>query len=334
MPGIIIKIRLLQFYRLIRGIGVFRMVFLLLIAGFVVFVACNLLTKPGYTPAIAAVMSVIILSIHISRRDRNFLLMVHRRPYFIYLTEYFLIMLPFMVIAFVVSNFKAAGLLLAPCFLVPFIHVKADFQAGLSLLKILVNPFNLQHNLAGSMRLPLKNPLAFEWISGLRSNFIVLIPVYLVVLAFSFRAIVAPVGMLIISGIISGFYYYGEPREFIEIFASGPSAFIARKMIVSIKYLSCLLSPIVLLSLVFQPGTWYWIIGAWVVSCIFQVVTIIFKYALFRENSDLSSNGLIVLFNIMCILLPFFWPVPIIMGSRYYLKAKQNLKPYFDDHNT
>lgn len=334
MPAIIIKIRLLQFYRLIRGIGIFRMVFLLFIAGFVVFVAFNLLTERGYTLIFAAVMSVIIVSIHISRNDRNFIRMFYNRPYYIYLTEYFLIMLPFVVIALVVKNYRTAGLLLTPCFLIPFINFKADIQAGFSLLKILVNPFKTQHDFAGLMRLPLRNPLAFEWISGLRSNFIILIPVYLVVLTFSFRAIVAPVGMLIISGIISGFYYYGEPREFIEIFASGPSDFMIRKMAISIKYLSYLLSPIMVLALIFQPGTWYLIVGAWVVSCFFQVVTIIFKYALFRENRDLNSNGLLVLFNIMCILLPFFWPVPIIMGSRYYLKAKQNLKPYFDDHNT
>lgn len=334
MPAIIIKIRLLQFYRLIKGFGIFRIVFLLLLAAFVLFITFNLLAEPSHTILFIAVISVIVLSIHISRRDRNFLLMVHKRPYFIYLTEYFLIMLPFIVIALVVSNYKAAGLLSAPCFLVPLINFKADIQGGLSLLKILVNPFNARHNLAGSMRMPLKNPLAFEWISGLRSNFIILVPVYLVVLAFSFRAIVAPVGMLIITGIISGFYYYGETREFIEIFANGPSDFMVRKMTIAIKYLSYLLSPIAAVALIFQPATWYWIVGAWVVSCIFQVITIIFKYALFRENSDLNRNGLIVLFNIMCILLPFFWPVPIIMGSRYYLKAKQNLKPYFNDYNT
>ncbi|NJM14177.1 MAG: ATP-binding cassette domain-containing protein [Bacteroidales bacterium] len=35
---------------------------------------------------------------------------------------------------------------------------------------------------------------------------------------------------------------------------------------------------------------------------------------------------MIIYLNIMCILLPFFWPLPIIMGLRYFFKAKMDLK--------
>ena len=99
------------------------------------------------------------------------------------------------------------------------------------------------------------------------------------------------------------------------------------------KNLLILLSPIIIISLIFQFETWYLIAGAIVISLLFQILAIIFKYALFDENKDLGRNGMIVFINILFLLLPFLWPVPIIMGTLYYFKARKNLNRYFNDNN-
>jgi putative effector of murein hydrolase len=132
---------------------------------------------------------------------------------------------------------------------------------------------------------------------------------------------------------VSGFYYYGESREFIELFSRDYRTFLVEKIKLSVRYLLVLLIPIVFISMIFQPGTWYYIIGAIIIATLIQIITIVFKYALFAENEDLGRNGIIISINVICILIPFLWPLPIIMGIKYYFKAQNNLKKYLDDIN-
>ena len=87
--------------------------------------------------------------------------------------------------------------------------------------------------------------------------------------------------------------------------------------------------PILLIAVICQPATWYYLIGAIIISILIQVISIIFKYALFEENISLSRNSIIVFLNILFIIVPLFWLVPLIMGIKYYIKAQNNLKEYF-----
>jgi hypothetical protein len=333
MVARIIIIRFLQFYRLISGIGAFRIIFMLLLAVFAVFIAYNVLEEPSYTAGFSAVMTFALLSLHITRKDKRFLRILSDRYRLVFLAEYLLALLPFVVISLMVANLTAAIVLLLLCLVIPWIRLHADLQDASSLLRFLINPVKSKLSLGLNVGMPVRDPLAFEWISGWRSYFIVLIPVYLIVLGFSFTYLVAPIGMMVLSLLITGIHYQGEPREFIEIFADSPSAFLFRKIRKAAVYLCMLFLPIAVIALIFQPHTWYMILGALFLSCVFHLISIVFKYALFKENSDLSSNGMIVLLNILCVLLPFFWPLPVIMGARYYQKAIQNLKPYFNDHS-
>jgi hypothetical protein len=199
------------------------------------------------------------------------------------------------------------------------------------LFKLIVNPFNSGHNSRLNIDLSFISCYAFEWKSGIRRNLFVLIPLYLLFLLFSFRPYVAPVGLIILSVVVSGFYLYGESRDFMEIFAVNPKQFLLRKIKMDLKYLMLIYIPIILLTLIFQIHTWYYLLGALIVSILIQIIAIIFKYALFMENSDLSRNSMIVFLNIVFIIVPLFWLVPLVMGIRYYFKAKTNIKKYIYD---
>jgi putative effector of murein hydrolase len=131
--------------------------------------------------------------------------------------------------------------------------------------------------------------------------------------------------------LISGFYFYGESREFVELFAKNPKQFMLRKIYFNLRPLFIIFVPILIVALIFQPADWYYLIGALVVSILIQILTIIFKYGLFEENANLSRNSIIVFTNILFVIVPLFWPVPLIMGIRYYAKAQKNLKQYFHD---
>ena len=328
----IFKIRLSQFSRLLKGIGLFRIIALLLIVWFVSFLVYQILILPENTITSLIVIVLLLLSIHASRNDKLFIKTTIKRPYLIYLSEYLLLILPFLVIWIVHLNWIGAGLLILSVLLTPLLAINLNLQILGSVIRMLMNPFHSNFNSKFKISLPFISFRSFEWISGIRRNFILLFPVYLIIIAFSFKPYVAVVGMIFFSILVSGFYYQGEPREFVELFAKNPREFMRRKIVINLKQLIILFSPMLIIAMIFQTHTWYYLIGAVFISFLIQVITIIFKYGLFEENASLNRNSIIVSINIVFVILPLF-PVPIILSILYYKKACENLKTYVHDQS-
>ena len=326
-----IKIRLLQFFRLLKGIGLLRIIIVLLILWFTTYMVFHFLILPENTVKSLIAIGLFLLSLQVSRNDKHFIKTTIKNPYSIYLGEYLLLILPFLVIWIVYSNWIGVGLLILIILLIPLISINLKLRYLGSVIKFLIYPFNSNLNSKFKVRLPFISISSFEWISGIRRNLILLIPVYLFILAFSFKPNVAVVGLIFLSILISGFYYYGEPREFVELFAKNPRDFILRKILINLKQLIILFAPILIIAIIFQTHTWYYLIGAIIISFLIQVLTIIFKYGLFEENANLNRNSIIVFLNILFVIMPMFLPVPIIMSIKYYKKARENLKEYYHD---
>jgi hypothetical protein len=280
----------------------------------------------------SVIAGLLILTLHASRKDKRFIRINFENGYTIFLIEYIVISLPLLIIFCLFNDWRNLIITSLIIFLVPAINLNTGSADIPSFLK-LFNPFSSNLRLRFNIKIPFVKPEAFEWISGIRRYFIVFVPVYLIILAFSFKAYVAPIGLLVISAVISGFYFYGESRDFIELFSQNYKMFLILKIRLSVKYLFILFIPIVTIALIFQPSTWYFITGAIIIAAIIQIIAVIFKYALFSENSDLGHNSIIVFINVICVLVPFLWPLPIVMGIKYYLKAQNNLKNYLDDNN-
>jgi hypothetical protein len=318
---------------LFKEIGLLRILIFIALLAFVSLFILQTVKQADNSVSVSIIAGSIILSIHASRKDKRFLRMNFNRSYLIFLVEYFILAFPVIVTFFIFKEWENIIILCLSCLLIPGIYLNLGSANVSSVVKILLNPFSSNLSFRLNIKIPVSNPRSFEWISGFRHYFIIIIPVYLLFFAFSFKEYVGPAGMIILSVIISGFYFYGESREFIELFSRNYKSFLFQKVILDLKLLFVLFIPIVITSLIFQPGTWYYIIGAIIISALVQIITIIFKYALFAENKDLGRNGIIVFLNVLCILLPFFWPLPIIMGIRYYFKAQNNLKKYLNDIN-
>jgi ABC-type multidrug transport system fused ATPase/permease subunit len=65
------------------------------------------------------------------------------------------------------------------------------------------------------------------------------------------------------------------------------------------------------------------------ISYAIQVLIIVIKYSLFRENSNLERNSLIHIISVICLLLPFIWPLPVFIGIRSYRKLLKIYTPIF-----
>jgi len=327
----ILKIRFIQVLRLIKEIGLLRTLVLAIFLIFITLLICQSVKQANNSKIVSILSGLVILLIHASRKDKRFIKINFKLSYFIFLVEYLVISFPVLLICCIFNEWENFIILFLFCLLIPRIYLNLGLNNVSSGLKLLLNPFGSNFSLKLNIPMPVNNPKAFEIISGIRKNFIFIILIYLFFLTFSFKAYIGPAGIVILAIFFSGFYYIGESRDFIGLFSSNYKLFIVQKIKICLKYSVILFVPVVIMTLIFQPSTWYFLIAAIILAIGSQIITIIFKYALFTENADLSHNGIIVFINVICMLLPFLWPLPIIMGIRYYFKGLKKLKYYLND---
>jgi hypothetical protein len=327
---VILKIRGIQIFRLLKEIGLLRALILFVILAFASLLLFQAIKRVQGSGSISLIAGIAVLMIHASRKDKRFIKINFRNGYFIFLIEYLILMFPLICVCCIFQDWKNSLILIIVCSIVPRIYMNLGLRNSSSSLKFLLKPFHLNLQSKFTIGIPIRNPKSFEWISGLRRNFIIFVPLYILFLVFSFNAYVGPVGLIVLSLFVSGFYFYGESREFIILFSRNYKTFIFQKIKASARYLMILSIPIAIVSLAFHWETWYYVTGAIIISILIQAISIIFKYALFDENTDLGRNGIIVYFNVACILIPFLWPLSLIMGIRYYFKAQNNLKKYLE----
>jgi hypothetical protein len=322
---LILRIRIKQLYRLFHNIDFIRLLFLLLLLAVVSIMLFGWSSRREYIAWWITFCSLIIMSIHLSRKDKGFISGITRQPFLIFCAEYLMLLIP--VFAFFLLHRNWAGFYLVPVILL------------ISLMKGRVitsaNETGIWHTgmtirLPGSRQISTGNPAMFEWNSGLRHTWLFYGFIYFVILAFSFKGYVSHIGLILISVLVSGYYFNGEPRQFIEVFSYSASNFIKRKVWLGFKYLTVVNLPIVLISLIAQTEMWYLLILAQFIAFVILFLAIVFKYGLFRENANLERNSPILMITIIGLLLPFLWPLPVYMGIRYYRKALKNLKPYFN----
>jgi hypothetical protein len=331
LPFQIIILRFKQLVRLFKGIDFIRLFFLLLIMAVISLMLYGWSSNKTFIPFWISLHSLLFIGIHISRKDKAFICMISGKPWLIFFTEYVLLSLPVLVFFSIHANWT--GLLVIPLLLV--ISLSYIVTGGQRKGKAEVF-FSRQQNILRFRtvkKVSTGNPLLFEWNSAFRQTHLFFGFIYLIIVSFSFKGYVAHIGIILLSAIISGCYFYGEPRLFIEVFANSAREFIFRKILLNYKYLGILYMPIVAISLISQTEMWYLLLIALFIGFIIQFLAIVFKYGLFRENSDLERNAMILYTSVIGVLLPFIWPLPVFMGIRYYRKAIKNLTPYFHGTN-
>ena len=94
----VLKLRLLQFLRVLKEIGLIRIIILSLLFCIVPILAYHFLVPPKNTIKWLIVIGLLLLFIHSYRKDDHFLKIIINNPYLIYLSEYLLLTLPFFII--------------------------------------------------------------------------------------------------------------------------------------------------------------------------------------------------------------------------------------------
>src|SRR6218665_75317 len=276
----------LRYFQLKRDLGFW--VLLIAAGAFYLYYQAALFSRQyslGFT--LAAVAG--LYSYQLNRRDLAFVKHYLQKPDLQILFNYTLLILPLSLGLALAGNWDHALLLHASAAIVSRLRPKAG-----TLKLAFISRF-----------VPAKQ---FEWISGLRKNFYVIVPLLLVAIILSPVKFFALLALFLLNSTFLSFYGIYEPRHMLNPHHLEPAEFIDRKVNYSIKLLLLTNGPLLLVNALFHPES------AWFGVCFlfgFVLLTacaVNIKYAHYRPNELQGFHAdFLVLYG--SILLPYLLPL-------------------------
>jgi hypothetical protein len=313
--GRILKIRLLQFYQILLELGLLRVFFLLGLLIFALFYLFSNVSKGENIDFVSGFFILLVLSIHLKRKDKAFLYINVLNPYKIFLIEYLLVSSPIMVLLFYFGFWQYALIIITFLIFISFVKI------GIRIASI---------NTKIQEWIPNDN---FEWKSGVRRNLLVFIPLYLVGLTTSFYPASVPVILLILTVVILNFYDNPEPVDILISKELAPKPFLKEKLLKHLITYFIFSLPLVILFMVFNAGYYYIILFEYIVLSILLLYSILLKYAYYRPNVKSGATKIFTNIGVLSILVPFLLPIVLVLIIKFAFQANQNLKFYLDDYN-
>ncbi len=318
-----LRIRLLQLKRSFSGLPA---LYWLIIAIAVLYAFYGLSVKMNdYSFSIIVMFAgpVLIASLHFARRDHRFLNILSPHPWKIYLREYFTLMIP--VLLLFVFHQHWSLILFSIFELLVFVGI-------ISLVPVRSN--NAKTFAVVPVRITSLIPVpGFEWTSGYRRWGLQVLLFYLLAIGLSFLPFASLFLLAFLTFVISGFYTHGESLAILNAGNLGASAFLRKKILRHSKFTSLFLLPALIIYLFQHPEHWYMVLIAWFVYMINIFYFITLKYALYRPDKKLTADSIWVALLFASTLIPFLFPIPMIVALRNYSLSKINLKIYLDDHS-
>ncbi|MGZ2369606.1 hypothetical protein ACXR6G_07450 [Ancylomarina sp. YFZ004] len=315
MIGEFINIRFKQVYREIKGIGLFRVIFLaglLVFLGFILFKQTEILPNVYYFSGIY--LSVIVL-IQLIRHDKLFLKSHFNNYKLICLTEYSILTIPLLLCLIYHSHW----LLIFISFLSLFLIANLDFK---------VKPRDLNTKIQQCIPYD-----CFEWKGGLRKFFLFIVPLWIISLTTSFFIGSVPIAIFILGLVPFGFYEKSEPYQMILAYEMSTRRFLFHKISLQIILFSVITIPLVLTFMFFHYEHWYIPIVEYIIFISLHIYFILAKYAFYEPNSKSPITVIFGSIGATAIFIPFLLPVVWLLSVWFYIKSTNKLNLYLNDYN-
>lgn len=309
LAGYLFRLRFRQINRILNEVGLVRIMLLL----FIVSPYAWMLFKTTWDgmPNGWLVTAVFMLLGHTRRKDGAIFRIAGFRPVFVFLIEYLAVSIPFLVSFGVHANLMWLG-------------IAAAFPVLLALL-----PSGFVKKIRGARRR--KSPFPahqFEWISGFRKHGVLLVAFFLAGTGLSFLIWATPVAVVLISGMISSFYYENEPAQVLQASPDSPGAFLRKKVIIAIRNTTLFTAPPLLVYVFLNLEMWPLGIAISLVSLWMVATAVIVKYAFFSPGTQRPRNALMVGLGVFAWIFPFFLPPVIALLIRFWQQAKSRITPF------
>lgn len=303
-----LKIRLLQIYRLFLEIGIFRTVFLFLLAVHGIYVLYKVLSSAPWL-CVALTFSL-LLWLHHKRKDKSFLaLLFGIQSRYIYLLEYTVLALPSLIFLLLHKDMTWLLILAIAVAALPHISIKPFFKRS-------------------TLNVDFFPRTAFEWKSGFRSSLFFTVILITCGTIWAERTFIPVTVIVLLTIIWSSYNLYSESRLMIEVFKWTPFRYLIHKISRQFAFSFCLLLPVNISFLYWNAHYWHILLFVNLVCHLVQSLSICFKYAMFVPNKNLQVNLILLCSAIGLFFFPWTAPVPVIILVIYFIRALNNLNKY------
>jgi len=310
--AILLYIRLIQAKRELNSAG-FGVLIIFGILSYLIYAAYTFFLKSPDAYYLTAFLFLICVALQSYRNDKQFVYVHIRKPHFEMYLEYLAFTLVFSISSLFTDNWICFPVLLAALLLIPFLKFTVKQKTYFTTISTVIQAYD------------------FEWISGFRKSFGILIPLYLLAIGFSWFRILPLLILWFITLIIASFYTECEPLHILKEGDPSSSKLLKSKLIRMMKYTFILYMPVLVVNTIFNPE--YWILNLLFIPLQMSLVgySICLKYSSYEPNKNAIGNNVILSIVSLGSIIPYFLPIPLLMTVFTYGKAKKNLNIYLND---
>lgn len=265
-------------------------------------------------PAWILILPFVCLGYHQHRKDKRILQQIFlEKAWRIYYFEYAVFMLPFVLWTVLWSHTVLSAVI---AFILLFLVTRFSLKIPITIFKLRINHFWIPKHL-------------FEWRSNFRQRGWLTYLLYFLTIIIGFWQWAGFIGIGVIILSLAGCYDYCENLLILKYRHNRAKNFLWDKLLSHSLFLGKFLSPILLFYFLKYPENWL----AYFLLCLIYwfnfVVFILIKYKSYIPNHSISSGKVISGLIFLGILLPYFFPISLVIFILFYPKAIQNLKTYF-----
>lgn len=315
MPLALINIRFLQLVRALKEGGLGAVLLPFFISGLSI-ASYKAYQNIQYAPLLTGLLLFMCISLHLKRKDKRFAQLFishwHAQMY----VEYVILTFPFAFTALFTANYHLFPILLILLWIVPYIRYSPNQKTA---FKNISNLFPASY--------------AIEWISGIRTSYLSLIPLYLFAVATCWMRFLPLLLLWFLTTLIINFYNEHEALHLLKAQHTHAKDFLNQKIKKHSMFIIYLYIPVLFVNTLFNPD----FLDINLLFLLVQLSLLIFainaKYASYvPAQQNLASNITVAIISISSII-PYLLPLPLIFAISYYQKAIQNLNSYFHDSN-
>lgn len=311
MDSLLVKIllfRLKQCRRILKKVGFVRTILLaIIVVSYLIFEVPVLIS--GNSISAVLVYPLIILPIHLLRRDQVFLRKLDLQKKVILAGEYHSLVFPFSLFIIYYQQWLViflGHLLITIILLLPSVRVEKRYRGNNRFIKLI--PFKL-----------------FEWRSYFRRRRLFLPVAFALTASLSPNAIAMAVAMLIVASSLSEAFTHLETKELIDAYSGNPN-FLRSKLKDHSVFIHVLFLPLYLLFLLFHFEFWYIFVLLLIIIECSVCFCILYKYSWFGITESVIYNQ--IPFAIFFISTILFFPIGLTILYLYWKKAANALPDY------
>ena len=302
----ILKIR---FYQLKRDLGILFFPILVL-ASCVSYFACNHPAQVGLYAI--AIITYLFYSFHKNRGDLSFAYKHFNSAKTQIVTEYQLFLLPVSIPILLTSYWYGFFLLHALVFIIPFVDTTRKIQ-----FKFL---FITKY---------FKNDYIF--ISGIRKNLFVLVPLVLIALLLSPLKLFPLVALFMVNAIVFSFYEVNESVQMIQASNKTPKQFLSELLSSAAVKLFLVNAPVLIINTIFNYDLFLFNLYFLLYNLLMLATVIVLKYADYEYKKQGNSIQIKLIIMILGLFIPYLSPLTLMFYAQSRAEAIKNLNKYLDD---